>query len=76
MTKLLEQAIEAARRLSPDEQDDIARAIIPLAGVGDVAPVPLSPDEGAAIARSKAAALRGDFATDEEVRAVWAKHGL
>lgn len=24
----------------------------------------------------KAAATRGEFATDEQVRAVWAKHGL
>ena len=43
----------------------------------DVAPaVVLSPDEREAIARSKAAAGRGEFATDEQVRAVWAKHGL
>jgi hypothetical protein len=75
MTKLLEQAIEAARRLSPDEQDDIARAIMELAGQDGVAPVPLTPEERAAIERSKAAAARGEFATDDEVRAVWAKHG-
>jgi hypothetical protein len=76
MTKLLDQAIEAARRLSPDEQDDIARTILQLAGAEDAPPVPLTPDERDAIARSKAAAARGEFATDEEVRAVWAKHGL
>jgi hypothetical protein len=73
MTKLLEQAVEAARKLSPEEQDDIARAIMQLAGQGDM--VPLIDDERTAIARSKAAAARGEFATDEEVRAVWAKHG-
>lgn len=75
MTKLLEQAIEDARRLSPDEQDDIARAIIQLVGQSHIAPVPLTPEERAAIERSKAAAARGEFATDDEVRAVWAKHG-
>jgi hypothetical protein len=75
MTKLLEQAIEAARGLSPDEQDDIARAIMQLAGRDDVTPVPLTPEERSAIERSKAAAARGDFATDDEVRSVWAKHG-
>ena len=32
MTKLLEQAIEAVRRLPADSQDDIARAILNLAG--------------------------------------------
>jgi len=74
MTRLLDQAIEAARRLPPDEQDDIARAIIQLAG-SDAPPLSLSADERAAIDRSKAAAARGDFAADDEVRAVWAKHG-
>ena len=75
MTKLFEQAIEAARKLSPDEQDDIARAVMQLAGAGDVTPIRLTPEEREAIARSKAAAARGEFAGDDEVRAVWAKHG-
>jgi len=75
MTRLLEQAIEAARRLPLDEQDDIARAIIQLAGGPDAAPVPLTAQEREAIEKSKAAAARGEFATDEEVRTVWAKHG-
>jgi hypothetical protein len=76
MTKLLDQAVEAARRLPPGDQDDIARAIMQLAGADEAAPVPLTPDERHAVAKSKAAAARGEFATDEEVRAVWAKHGL
>ena len=76
MTKLLEQAIEAARRLPPSAQDDIARAIMQLAGEDDLPPVPLSPEEQEAIAQSLAAAERGEFATDEEVAAVWAKYGL
>ena len=73
MTKLLDRAIEAARRLPPDEQDNIARAIMQLAGVND-AITSLTPEEREAVARSKAAAMRGEFATDEEVRAVWAKY--
>jgi hypothetical protein len=64
------------RNLSPDEQDDIARVVLRLAGADDELLVPLTPDEQAAIATSKAAAARGEFATDEQVRAVWAKHGL
>jgi hypothetical protein len=73
MTKLLDRALKAARNLPPDAQDDIAQR---LAGVHDEPPVPLSSEEQAAIAASKAAAARGEFATDEQVRAVWAKHGL
>jgi hypothetical protein len=76
MTKLLEQAIEAARQLSPQEQDDIARAILRLAGADDTFPVQLSTDERAAIANSQSAAAGGKFATDEQVRATWAKYGL
>ncbi len=76
MTKLLDQALEAARRLSPDEQDDIAHVVLRLAGADDEPPVTLTPEEQAAVAASKAAAARGEFATDEQVRAVWAKHGL
>lgn len=75
MTKLLDQAIEVARRLPPDEQDEVARAIITLSGGDDAAPITLTPDERDAIGRSKAAASRGEFASEDEVRAVWAKHG-
>uniref|UniRef100_Q07TW3 Uncharacterized protein n=1 Tax=Rhodopseudomonas palustris (strain BisA53) TaxID=316055 RepID=Q07TW3_RHOP5 len=73
MTKLLDKALEAARDLPPDVQDDIARVVLQLAGRDDES-VALSDDERAAIARSKAAAARGDFATDAQVEAVWAEH--
>jgi hypothetical protein len=76
MTKLLDQALEAVRLLPPRDQDKIARVIMRLTGSDPAAPIPLSPDERQAIARSKAAADRGEFATDEQVRAVWDKHGL
>ncbi len=75
MTKLFDQAVEAVRTLPPDTQDDIARIVLQLAG-NDAGPVPLSAEERDAVARSKAAAGRGEFATDEQVRATWAKHGL
>ena len=76
MTKLLDQALDAARNLPPKVQDEIAHIVRRLAGADDQPPVPLTPEEQAAVAASKAAAVRGEFATDEQVRAVWAKHGL
>jgi predicted transcriptional regulator len=77
MTKLLDQALQVARRLSPDAQDDIARLVLQLAGANDEAePVPLTADERAAIDASKRAAARGEFASEAEVEAVWAKYGL
>ena len=76
MTKLLDEAVNAARRLSADDQDSIARLMLRLAGAADEPPVTLSPEERAAIAASKAAADRGEFATDVQIRAAWSKHGL
>lgn len=76
MTKLLEQALEAVRVLPSDVQDEIARILLQLTGSKDAGPVPLSAEERTAIAVSRAAAARGEFATDEEVKSVWAKHGL
>ena len=71
MTKLLDRALEAARSLPPDAQDNIARVVLRLAGADDESSAQLTPEEQAAIVASKAAAARGEFATDEQVRAVW-----
>jgi hypothetical protein len=75
MTKLLETAIESVRQLPVESQDEIARAMLALAG-GGAEPVALTAEESEAIARSKAAAARGEFASDEQVRDVWAKRSL
>jgi len=75
MTKLLDQAVHSALRLSPTMQDDLARVMLRFAGE-DLPMAPLTPEEDEALALSDAAAARDDFATDDEVRAVWAKHGL
>jgi hypothetical protein len=75
MRKLLDRAVEAACNLPPDAQDEIARLVLQLAG-NEEPPIALTADERATIALSKEAAARGEFATDEQVRAAWAKHGL
>ena len=75
MTKLLEQALEKVQALPPEMQDQAARML--LTYVGDDEPViDLTPEEEASFAKSFAQAERGEFATDEQVRALWAKHGL
>ena len=76
MTKLLDDALRAVRSLPPDEQDNIARVVLRLIGTDGEPPVALSVDERAAIAASNSAAARSEFASDEQVRATWAKHGL
>jgi hypothetical protein len=75
MTKLFEQAVETVRALPPEMQDDLARMLLQLAGE-DQAVVQLTPEEEASFDESLAQADRGEFATDEHVRAIWAKHGL
>ena len=54
-------------------QDGVARLVLEIAR-SEAAPIALTGAERAAIAASRAAAARGEFASDDEVRAVWAKH--
>jgi len=75
MTKLLDQALQAARALPEDAQDEIARVVLQLTGQDHQSVHTLTEVERRSIDASKAAASRGEFATDEEVAAVWAKHG-
>jgi hypothetical protein len=75
VTKLLEQAIARAKELPPEVQDEIARVMMTL--TGDEGPVyQFTPEEEAEQDEADAAEARGDYATDEEVRAIWAKYGL
>ena len=76
MTKLFDQAVESVRKLPPEAQDEIGRVVLQL--TGDEAPpaVELTPEEEASFDESFAQAERGQFATEQEIQAVWAKHGL
>jgi Spy/CpxP family protein refolding chaperone len=71
MTKLLEQAIAAVSALPEEEQDEIARIMLELASDEEYV---LTPEDEAELKASIAEAERGEFATDEEIRAIWAKH--
>ena len=72
---MLEHAVETVSALPDDTQDELARILLQLAGV-EQPPYELAPEEEADIEASLDEAERGEFATDEEVRAMWAKHGL
>ncbi len=74
MTRLLEQAVATVSALPDDVQDEAARMLLQFAGI-EQEPYELTPEEEADLDASLAAAERGEFATDEEVRAIWAKHG-
>jgi hypothetical protein len=74
MTKLLEKAVDAVRRLSPDNQDEIARAMLALVGE-DEAPEDIDPEHLADVVESLAQARRGEFATDAEMAATFRLFG-
>jgi hypothetical protein len=70
MTKLLEKALEAVRRLPPRTQDEIARAMLELAS-GEGQPETVDPAHLPAVLEGLAQARRRQFATDEEVEAAF-----
>jgi hypothetical protein len=70
MTKLLEQALEAVRRLPPDSQDQIARTILHLAA-NDGEPEPVDPAHLPAVLEGLAQAKRRELASDAEVEAAF-----
>ena len=69
MTKLLEQALEAVRRLSSDSQDEIARAMLNLADEGE--PEEVDPAHLPAVLEGLAQAKRREFASDKDIEAAF-----
>ncbi len=70
MTKLLEKALEAVRRLPSDSQDEIARAMLNLAA-RDGEPEPVDPAHLPAVLEGLTQARSRNFATDAEVEAAF-----
>jgi hypothetical protein len=70
MTKLLDQALEAVRRLPPESQDEIAREMLHLSGLQQE-PEPLDPDHLAAVLEGLAQHDHGQHASDREVEAAF-----
>jgi hypothetical protein len=70
MTKLLERALEAVSRLSPDTQDEIARTMLRLAA-SDGEPEEIDAAHLPAVLEGLAQAKRREFASDAEVEAAF-----
>jgi hypothetical protein len=75
MTSLLEQAVNAARNLPSHRQDEIAQMMLFFTN-NDTNLFELSAEDDATLALSLESVERGEFASDEEVKKMWAKHGL
>jgi hypothetical protein len=75
MTELFEKAVATIRELPAETQDGLARIILSLTDA-DLPPIELSDSEILSLDLSRQQAARGEFASDEQVKSVWAKHGL
>jgi hypothetical protein len=70
MTKLLDQALDAVRQLSSESQDEIARAMLSLAG-SEAEPEPIDPAHLPAVLEGLAQAKHRQFASDNDVQAAF-----
>lgn len=75
MTKLLEPAIAKVRGLPDEEQEALAVHLLAMAAT-PVSVAELDEETRAAIREGLEPARRGDFASDREIAALWARHGL
>ncbi len=70
MTKLLQRAFEAVRKLSEESQDEIARAILKLASE-DLEPETIDPEHLPHVLKGLEQAQRGEIASLAEVEAAF-----
>jgi hypothetical protein len=75
MTRLLESGIDAIRDLPADQQNLAGELLLALAEQSK-RPPRLTPEQADDVRLAIAEADRGDFATDEEMGALWKKCGL
>ncbi len=75
MTKLLERAIAKVRELPEEEQDAVAAGLLSMAGE-DAPVVRLDDDTRAAIREGTQQARRGEFISDQSMKAFFKRHGV
>ena len=76
ITKRLEQAVAAARAMTADQQDLMALEMLERVQSLTVPAAQLTAEERAELEAELAAARRGEFASDSEVTAMYARHGV
>lgn len=75
MTKVLEEAIEKVRQLPEDRQAYVAEVLEQIAAAGSD-PFVVPEEHRAAVLEGLEQVKRGEFASDEEMAALWKKCGL
>lgn len=76
LSKRMQQALEAVSNVSAEREDLLAAELMKRLRLLEQPPTRLSPEERAELEVALAAAQRGEFASDAEVEAMFAKHGL
>jgi len=76
MTKLLDQALDAVRQLPPDNQDEIARAMLSLAHTGEADLEEIDPAHLPDVLEGLAQARRREFSTDAQIAAAFGRFDL
>lgn len=74
MTKLLDRAIEAARELPAEMQDEIAGMLLRFIGEDDGGVYQLTPEEEADLDTAEREIERGELVGETEVRVILAKY--
>jgi hypothetical protein len=75
ISKRLEKAVEVARTWPPDRQEAAAEVLEHMNQLATT-PYKLSDEERADLEQALAEARRGEFASDAEVAAMFARHSL
>ena len=75
MTTLLSQAIEKLSQLPKERQDELAKMLIDVAAQ-DLSPYQLTDEERKDVEAALKEVERGEFATEEQMAALWKKCGL
>jgi len=73
MTKLLDLAIEEVRKLPPADQDETAEMLL-WSIEARAGSLKLDSETLAAIDEGLAQARRGEFASEDEIEALWKRH--
>lgn len=74
LTPLLQEALARVLALPPEQQDEIARAVLELAEISDVPPLALTDAEKADLAEAVAEVERGELASEADVAALLARY--
>jgi predicted transcriptional regulator len=75
MTKLLDKAIAKVRELPDEEQDALGAIMLSMIDEEGGWP-PIDEETRSAIREGLTQARRGEFVPDEEIEALWKRHGL